>query len=56
MLGPVKACCPCEGRYERSEAGVGEWMSEHPLRGKGKGRVEGLGRENQEKGQHLKCK
>jgi hypothetical protein len=34
--GPVEACCPREGGCWRGELGVGGWVREHSLRGKGK--------------------
>jgi hypothetical protein len=45
------------GGCKSSEAEVGEWVGEHPHRGKGEG--DGMGvvwRGNREGGYHLKCK
>lgn len=37
VIGPVEACCPRKVGWWRGEAGVGWWVEEHPLRGKGEG-------------------
>ena len=52
-LGPVKALCPSVEECWGQEAGVRGLVSGE----KGKGiEEEGFQRENQERGQHLKCK
>ena len=51
MLGPVEARCPREGICYSGETGVGEWVGEHPLTGKGnRDRGGGLQRGDQEEG------
>ena len=35
-LGPVKVLCPSAGDCQGGEAGVGEWVGEHPHRRRGK--------------------
>ena len=40
-LGPVKALDPSVGECEGGEAGVGEWVGEHPHRSRG--RWDGIG-------------
>jgi hypothetical protein len=50
-LGPLKARCPSVGKHQGSNAGVGEWVGEHPYRSRGRGdKIRSLLRGNQEKG------
>jgi len=37
MQYPVKAQCPCVGKYQGGEAGLGGWELAHPHRNRGRG-------------------
>jgi hypothetical protein len=38
VLGPVEVRCPRIEECQGMKAGVGEWVGEHPHRGRGRGR------------------
>jgi len=52
-LGPVKAQCPSVREGQGIEAGVGEWVGEHPHRSRGGGTGYGVCREEIRKGDNI---